>query len=220
MRESVWRRSIGRIGEGGHRAEKLLFFREPFLTPALCTIIPRGRCIFLLASAPRPRYCDVGWGMYRFEHVTRRRRVAVATGHEPEPSRFVFFNSSPRRTENGAGRFEMRFEQIIAAVTRGLNWEGIRAIMGVDGLVRAADLRLCMACVSPGTRGCSAAAQAIALQHLAAGYAGPPSPIRWQPSTAGAASSKRLRFSLAGRLPGRTSTCLATLLSKGHQAIG
>jgi hypothetical protein len=110
----------------------------------------------------------------------------------------------------------MRFEQIIAAVTRGLNLEGIRAITVVDGLVRAADLRLCMACVSPGNQVCLLPAQAFALQHVAAGYAGPPSPIRWQPSRAVKPGSKRVRSLPTGRLAGLAATCLASLLRKGR----
>ncbi len=101
----------------------------------------------------------------------------------------------------------MRFEQIIAAVTRGLNFEGIRAITVVDGLVRAADLRLCMACVSPGNQVYLLPAQTAALQHGAAGYAGPPSPVHWQPSRAAVPGSKRMRLSPAGLLAGLATRC-------------
>ena len=45
----------------------------------------------------------------------------------------------------------MRFEQIIAAVTRSLNIAGVREILSVDGFAHATDLQLCMACVSPGS---------------------------------------------------------------------
>jgi hypothetical protein len=46
----------------------------------------------------------------------------------------------------------MRFEQIIATVTRSLAQQVIRAIESVDALMHASDLHLCMACVSPGPK--------------------------------------------------------------------
>lgn len=110
----------------------------------------------------------------------------------------------------------MRFEQIIAAVTRGLNLKGIRAVTVVDGLIRATDLRLCMACVSAGIQVCPLPAQALASPHAAAGDAGPPSPIRWQPSPTALPVSRRRCWLTAGWIAGLAGAFPACSPGSGH----
>lgn len=110
----------------------------------------------------------------------------------------------------------MRFEQIIAAVTRRLYREGIRANTVVDGLVHATDLRLCMACVSPGMQVHLVPVQASvsASAQGAAGHASSPSSSSWQLTAAGPSGGKRKRLPLAARLLGNANATLASLLGR------
>lgn len=97
----------------------------------------------------------------------------------------------------------MRFEQIIAAVTRRLSIQGVREITIVDAFARASDLQLCMACVSPGIGMYSGPL---------GGHPSHPSSHAWLANDVGKAAGKRKRLPLAARLLGlakRGSTSLA-----------
>ena len=106
----------------------------------------------------------------------------------------------------------MRFEQIIAAVTRRLNIEGIRANTVVDGLARTADLQLCMACVSPGVQMYPGSDQVIALQRCHVGHSGHPVHPSWRPTVVGPGNGKRKRLPLLGL----AKRGLASLVCRDH----
>lgn len=110
----------------------------------------------------------------------------------------------------------MRFEQIIAAVTRRLNLEGIRANTVVDGLAHAADLQLCLACVSPGMRMDPGSATTYAYQQRYGGHSSHPVHPNWRPAVAGVGTGKRKRLPLATRLLGTAKHGLASLVCRDN----
>lgn len=125
--------------------------------------------------------------------------------------RCIVFFFAPRRTKNGAGRFEMRFEQIIAAVTRSLNIAGVREISSADVFAHASDLQLCMACVSPGTGMYSGPHQRLMLHQPSLGHPNRPNSGAWLSAVAHQAIGKRKRLPLTARLLGLAKRGSATL---------
>ncbi|MCO8122706.1 hypothetical protein NHH03_13240 [Stieleria sp. TO1_6] len=105
----------------------------------------------------------------------------------------------------------MRFQQIIAAVTRSLNLKGVREILSVDSFARATDLSLCMACVSP-TMGRSREASVMLVSYQChPGRPEQPAIHRWQPAGGITATGKRKRLPATARLLGMAKRGAATL---------
>lgn len=96
----------------------------------------------------------------------------------------------------------MRFEQIIAAVTRSLNFAGVREISSIDAFAHASDLQLCMACVSPGIGMYSGPLHQLMSNQPSCGNPNKPTSHAWQTLVAKTALGKRRRLPLTVRLLG------------------
>ncbi len=115
----------------------------------------------------------------------------------------------------------MRFEQIIAAVTRSLNITGVREITRVDAFAHAASLQLCMACASPGKPMYSGLMYSGPTYWLFSGHPnhdqlshGNPSHQRshaWLATAAKSAPGKQKRLPLTARLLGMAKRGMASL---------
>lgn len=105
----------------------------------------------------------------------------------------------------------MRFEQIIAAVTRSLNIAGVREISSTDVFAHAPDLQLCMACVSPGIGMYSGPQQGLMLHQPSLGHPNHPNSRAWLSAVANQALGKRKSLPLTARLLGLAKRGSATL---------
>ena len=115
----------------------------------------------------------------------------------------------------GAGRFEMRFQQIIAVVARRLNIAGAREISSVDAVAHAADLPLCMACDSPGI-GMYSGSPLTLTQHLhRLGNLNPPAGERWLARFVEPGISKPKRLLPGKRQYGQAQRGTATVADTG-----
>ena len=108
----------------------------------------------------------------------------------------------------------MRFEQIIAVVTRSLGIAGVRAIASVDAFAHASDLQLCMACVSPGNGMYSGPSQRLMWNQPGAGNPGHQGSHAWHSVKTGTATSKRKRLPLATLLAGLTKPGSGSLTNR------
>ncbi|QEF96941.1 hypothetical protein Mal15_09710 [Stieleria maiorica] len=109
----------------------------------------------------------------------------------------------------------MRFEQIIAVVTRSLNIAGVREISSADAFAHASDLQLCMACVSPGN-GVYSGPQTMLMQYQpGCGHPSPPTSHGWLTTVANTAGGKRKRLPLTVRLLGLAKRGSAALQRRG-----
>lgn len=105
----------------------------------------------------------------------------------------------------------MRFEQIIAAVTRSLKIEGVREILSVDAFAHATDLQLCMACVSPGIGRYPVPQSMLMSYQPSCGNPNPPTSHAWLSAVANTALGKRKRLPLTARLLGMAKRGSAAL---------
>ena len=105
----------------------------------------------------------------------------------------------------------MRFEQIIAAVTRSLKIVGVREISSVDAFAHASGLQLCMACVSPGMGRYSVPQQRLMFNQLNDGHPNPSTSHTWLSGIARTAWGKRKRLPATARLTGLDKRSSAAL---------
>jgi hypothetical protein len=129
-----------------------------------------------------------------------------------DPLFILFF--APRRTKNGAGRFEMRFNQIIAAVARSLKIEGVREISSVDAFAHASGLQLCMACVSPGMDRYPGPQPRLMFNQSSWGHRNQLTSHAWLSKVACTALGKRKRLPLTARLIGLAKRGSASLTNR------